>query len=131
MSKFERVMKSIFPIFAFLLLLFMACKKNETSAPTVTLLSPLSTDSFYIADSITLHFSIKDKNLVYYKAIFSNYSTRAIYYKEEGNTNTTDFIIHKKIYFSVPSDTMILLNVLGLDKNGNTGNASVVFKLKN
>jgi len=124
-------MKRIFSIFVVILTLIIACKKNETSAPTVTVLAPLSTDSFYVSDSIALHFSIKDKNLMYYKAIFSNNSTHAIYYKEEGNTNATDFIINKKIYFAVPSDTLILLNVLGLDKNGNTGYASVVFKLKN
>ena len=122
-------MRSSLYIFLFLLIL-VACKKNETKPPEITITSPLSTDSFYVADSIKLDVTIEDANLQSYKIILSNAFTRVIYFKEEGLTDSTFFSINKNIFIDVAADTSVLLNVLGLDKNGNTGNANVTFKLK-
>ncbi|HQV78524.1 MAG TPA: hypothetical protein PLJ42_05085 [Chitinophagales bacterium] len=107
-----------------------SCKKNETSAPVVSIYSPISTDSFYVSDSVFTHFKIEDNYLKTYKVIFSNYITHQIYYKEEGNTNATTFNYSQNINLPILADTLILLNVLGLDENGNTGNANVIFKMK-
>lgn len=111
-------------------MLIVACKKNESKPPVVQIESPIQTDSFYVTDSIPLQFTISDKNLKSYKIILSNKQNGRIYYREEGNTNTTDYNVAKKIYAQVQADTTVLLYVLGLDKNENTGSDSVSFKLK-
>lgn len=123
-------MKQTILLLLFLCAIVFSCKKNETTPPNVQIETPLNTDSFYIADSIPLRFTIADNNLQSYKIILSNKRNGKIYYKEEGNTNTTDYAIAKKIFAQVQADTLVLLNILGLDKNGNTGRDSVTFKLK-
>lgn len=114
----------------FFLFIFIACKKNETTAPTVEIYAPVANDSFYIADSFRVYFNIKDKNLQNYKVIISNKLTGRIYVNEEMEANTTDFTFDKKMFINTISDTSVLLNVLGIDANGNTGGKGVAFKLK-
>ncbi len=111
-------------------LLAFACKKHDFKAPEVTLYTPVSNDSVYIADSVHVSFKITDANLTNYKVIISNSISRKIYHSEEGLTNGTDFSMDKKIYIQVSSDTMAYINVLGLDADGNTGRADARFKLK-
>jgi len=107
-----------------------ACKKLETVPPVVTLFSPMANDSFYTADSVSLSFNIKDKSLRSYSVIISNSYTRKIYYKEQMAISTNDTSIDKKVFVSVPNDTIAYINVLAVDANGNTGGAGTSFKLK-
>ena len=65
-----------------------------------------------------------------YKIIISNFYNRKIYLKEEGAVSDNSITIDKKLFFSVNADTTAYLNILGIDKNGNTGGASVKFKIK-
>ena len=123
------MLKKITCIFVFLLVIF-ACKKNETLVPVVEIYSPLINDSFVVADSFNINFNIKDENLERYKIIISNKLTRKIYINEEGFTNTLDFTFNEKRYINVQADTNVMMNILGIDKNGNTGGNSVSFKLK-
>lgn len=123
-------MKKIFSVFILSLMFFLSCKKNETEPPIVTLFSPVANDSFYVADSVRVIFSVRDKNLDAYKIIISNSYTRKIYYKEETAVDVNDITIDKRILVNINADTTVLLNVLGIDKNGNTGNAGVSFKFK-
>jgi len=117
--------------FLFILLLFLvSCKKLETEPPVVTIFSPTATDSFYVADSVRVNFSISDENLTSYKIIISNFYNRKIYLKEEGAVSDNSITIDKKLFFSVNADTTAYLNILGIDKNGNTGGAGVKFKIK-
>ncbi|HMV14613.1 MAG: hypothetical protein IT275_10215 [Chitinophagales bacterium] len=81
-------------------------------------------------DSIFLHFNIKDKNLQSYKIILFNQYTKKIWYKEEANVTSADFNFSKKIFFELQADTTAYVNVLGVDKNGNTGVAGHAFYLK-
>ena len=123
-------MKRIFSAFILSLLFFISCKKNETEPPVVTIFSPAANDSFYVADSVRIIFSVNDKNLNAYKIIISNSYTRKIYYKEETAVDANNITIDKRILVSINADTTVLLNVLGIDKNGNTGSAGVSFKFK-
>ena len=115
----------------FILLLFLvSCKKLETEPPVVTIFSPTATDAFYVADSVRVNFSISDKNLTSYKIIIYNFYNRKIYLKEESAVSDNSIMIDKKLFFSVNADTTAYLNILGIDKNGNTGGAGVKFKIK-
>ncbi len=112
------------------LLIFTACKKSETEPPKVSISFPSATDSFYLADSIGINFTVTDENLKFYKIIISNFYTHKIFYKEETSSADKTITITKKIFIDVAADTIAYLNVLGIDKNGNTGGAGISFKLK-
>ena len=122
-------MKKLLPVII-LILLLAACKKQEADPPVVIILSPAESDSFFITDSVTLNFTISDKNLMSYKIIVSNFSNRKIYYKEEAVAENNSITIDKKIFFNINADTTALINVLGIDKNGNTSGTGVKFKIK-
>lgn len=123
-------MKNIFISFILVTVFLISCKKNETEPPVVTILSPVANDSFYVADSVKVNFTVSDKNLSAYKVIIFNFYTRKILFKEETAATTTDISIDKRIFINTDADTTAYINVLGIDKNGNTGNAGVLFKLK-
>ncbi len=123
------MMPKLFLIFV-TLLFFIACKKAETEPPVVTIFLPEVSDSFYVADSVSINFSVSDRNLRSYKIIISNYFTHKIFYKEETTVSSSDITINKKIFIASDADTTALMNVLGIDKNGNTGSAGAVFKIK-
>ena len=108
----------------------VACKKQETESPVVTLFSPTASDTFFVNDSVNIHFSISDKNLRSYKIIISNFFNKKIYYKEEGAVSGNDFSVDKKVFFEINADTSTYLNVLGIDENGNTSDASSRFEIK-
>lgn len=108
----------------------MSCKKLETEPPVVSIYSPVSTDSFYVADSVRLNFTVTDKNLSRYKIIIYNYYSRKLLYREEVAVDSTAATVYKRVFVHVSNDTIAYLNVLGIDKNGNTGGAGVKFKMK-
>lgn len=116
--------------YCFVCLFFLSCKKWETSAPVINIVSPIIADTVFMQDSIFLHFNIKDKNLQSYKIILFNQYTKKIWYKEEANVTSADFNFSKKIFFELQADTTAYVNVLGIDKNGNTGVAGHAFYLK-
>ena len=123
-------MKNIFISFILLPFFLVCCKKNETESPVVTILSPAVNDSFYVADSVKVSFTVSDKNLSAYKIIIFNFYTRTILFKEETAPTTNDVSIEKRVFINTDADTSVYINVLGIDKNGNTGSAGVLFKLK-
>lgn len=123
-------MKNIFISFILVAVFLISCKKDETEPPVVTILSPAVNDSFYVTDSVNVSFTVSDKNLSAYKIIIFNFYTRKILFKEETVATTTDISIDKRIFINTDADTSAYINVLGIDKNGNTGNAGVLFKLK-
>jgi len=122
------VQKTIYTLL--LLSIFIACKKNETTAPVVAIYAPVENDSFYMADSFNINFNIKDAHLQSYKVIISNKLTGRIYINEEGETNSTDFTYNQKKHIEVLADTSVFMSVLGIDASGNTGGKNVTFKIK-
>lgn len=121
--------KSITYLFVCVLLI-VACKKNETIAPVIEIYAPKANDSFTVADSFRINFSIKDERLVSYKIIIFNKLTNKIYINEVGDATTSNFIFDEKRYINVQTDTSVYMNILGIDANGNTGKNGVAFKLK-
>lgn len=110
--------------------LLAACKKTETQAPSVQIISPMANDTISLSDSIPIHAIIKDKNLKSYKIIIYNNYSRQILFKEEAMSINTSLTLDEKISFELNADTTVYMNILGLDKNGNTGKAGVQFFLK-
>lgn len=123
-------MKNIFISFILLPFFLVCCKKNETEPPVVTIFSPATNDSFYVMDSVKVNFTVSDKNLSVYKIIIFNYFTRKILFKEETAVTSNNVTLEKQIFIDTDADTSAYINVLGIDKNGNTGSAGVLFKLK-
>ncbi|MFN8260181.1 MAG: hypothetical protein U0X41_04490 [Chitinophagales bacterium] len=109
---------------------FTACKKWETDAPSVHLSFPVAADTVLLADSLSLQCNISDPNLRHYKVIIYNFYTRRLFYKEEGEATAGTFTLDKKIHFEMLADTTAYINVLGIDKNGNTGGAGAKFYLR-
>ena len=122
-------MRKIFYVYI-IFLFFTSCAKDETVPPVVIIFSPVSTDSFYVADSVKVNFMVADKNLIMYKIIISNLYTHQIFYKEDVSVSTNNITIDKKIFIDVSSDTSAYINIIGIDKNGNTGGTGTKFKLK-
>lgn len=122
-------MNKLSPLFI-LILFLVSCKKLETEPPVVTIFSPTETDSFYVADSVRINFTVSDKNLRTYKIIISNFYNKKLYFKEENAVIENSITIDKKLFVFVNADTTAYLNILGIDKNGNTGGAGVKFKIK-
>ena len=110
---------------------FSSCKKNESNPPSVSIALPMANDTVYLSDSIRVQATITDKNLSTYKIILYNLYSKALLYTEVGNASSGSFAIDKKIYFTLNADTTAYMNVLGVDKNGNTGGAGVQFFIKN
>lgn len=110
--------------------LLAACKKTETQAPSVQIISPMANDTISLRDSISIHAIIKDKYLKSYKIIIYNNYSRQILFKEEAMSINTSLTLDEKISFELNADTTVYMNILGLDKNGNTGKAGVQFFLK-
>jgi hypothetical protein len=117
--------------FFVLMMMIVACKKNETTAPVIQIFAPLANDTFVIADSFRIHFSIKDEHLQSYKIIIANRLNNKIYITEEGNVNSSEFVFDEKRYIKLQADTSVYMNVLGIDANGNTGSNGVTFRLEN
>lgn len=115
----------------FLFCLLSSCKKNESNPPSVSIASPMANDTVYLSDSIAVQATIADKNLSTYKIILYNFYSKALLYTETGNATVGTFTIDKKIGFSMNADTLAYMNILGIDKNGNTGGAGVQFFIKN
>ena len=122
-------MRNIFLVF-FLLSAFVACKKLETQPPMVSLSAPMEADTVHLADSLQLQCTITDSHLSRYKIIIYNYYSRKLFYQEEGNAGAGTFVTDKKIYFDINADTTAFINVLGIDKNGNTGKAGTKFYIR-
>lgn len=128
-SHISIVMRKIFYVYI-LFLFFTSCAKDETAPPFVAIFSPMPTDSFYVADSVSVNFFISDKNLTLYKIIVSNLYTHKIFYREDVPVSEDNVSIAKKIFVNVSADTSAYIKIIGVDKNGNTGGAGVKFKLK-
>ncbi|MEN9448545.1 MAG: hypothetical protein RJA25_1835 [Bacteroidota bacterium] len=109
----------------------VACNKWETNPPLVQIGAPLTNDTLQLNDSIHIQATITDKHLSSYKIILYNYYSHAILYKETGNANVNPFTLDKKISFILNADTTVYMNILGVDKNGNTGSAGISFFIRN
>lgn len=118
--------------FSFLIIVlgFIACNKNETYPPSVKIMSPLTNDTLSVSDSVLINATITDKHLSSYKIIVFNSYSKQILYSEKGSAAINPFSINKKVSFALNADTTVYMNILGIDKNGNTGVAGVSFYLK-